>query len=138
MKKIMLFFAVLLALSGIVSAETETSDLYAKSVPISKVYIHQLGFRVVYMKSNSQMAVFYVPQTWFETAAVTGSAPKAEVVYGNEDAYPYFSIFWKDGKFDHIRLYLKSNLNDPSWGEISSDWGDLTDKFKVDTLSLKF
>jgi len=112
--------------------------MYVKSVPISKVYNLKLGFRVVYMKSNTQMQAFYVPNTWLETAAVTGSAPKAEVLYGNEDAYPYFSIFWANGKFDHIRLYLKSNLEDKSWGSINPAWGNLDDKFKVDTLKLEF
>ncbi len=136
MKRITLLSAVLLFVSIAVFAQD--SDIYVKSVPISKVYIHQLGFRVVYMKSNTEMAVFYLPKAWFETASVSGTVQKAEVLYGNEDAYPYFSVFWKDGKFDHIRLYLKSDLNDTSWGDINPAWGDLTEKFKVDTLSLEF
>jgi len=136
LKKLILFFTFIIVAVGICSAQS--SDMYVKSVPISKVYNLKLGFRIVYMKSNTQMQVFYVPDTWFETAAITGSAPKAEVIYGNEDAYPYFSIFWANGKFDHIRLYLKSNLEDPSWGGINPAWGNLDDKFKVDTLKLDF
>ncbi len=136
MKKLMLFLAVLFITVGMSFAQT--SDMYVKSVSISKIYSHKLGYRVVFMKSNTQMEVFYVPKTWFETAAVSGSAPKAEVLYGNEDSYPYFSIFWKDGKFDHIRLYLKNNLADLTWGEINPAWGNLTKKFDIDTLDLKF
>ncbi len=126
-------------MAGASFAQTsDVSDMYVKSVPISKVYNLKRGFRIVYMKNDMQMQVFYVPQTWFETAAVTGSAPKAEVLYGQEASYPYFSIFWVNDKFDHIRLYLKSDLNDPSWGENNPAWGNLEDKFKIDTLKLEF
>ena len=139
MKKILLFFAVLIFTAGATFAEgTDNSDIYVKSVPISKIYNLKPGFRIVYMKSDSQMQVFYIPYTWFETAAVTGSAPKAEILYGQDSAYPYFSIFWVNGKFNHIRLYVKSDLNDPSWGENNPNWGNIDDKFKVDTLKLEF
>ncbi|RKX93219.1 MAG: hypothetical protein DRP59_03535 [Spirochaetes bacterium] len=136
MKKIILFFTVLLFVSAAIFAQD--SEIYVKSVPISKVYNHQLGFRVVYMKSNMEMAAFYLPKAWFETASVTGTVQKAEVLYGKEASYPYFSVFWINGKFDHIRLYLKSDLGDVSWGDINPAWGDISEKFNIDTLSLEF
>ena len=135
MKKLILLIAILLIVSG-VSAFAETSGYYVKTIPIVKVYDHSSGYKVAYLKSNLDFAYLYIPKKWFDVSAETGEAPKAELVLGKDSAYPYFSIFWKEGKFDHIRLYLQSNLNDPSWGD-SNPNVDISDKFKIDTLNLE-
>jgi hypothetical protein len=132
-----ILLAALVSLVGAVSLAAEESPYFVKSVPISKVYNHKLGYRVVYMTNNFQFKVFYIPTDWFAVAAQTGEIPKAELVFGNEPAYPYFSIFWKDGDFSHIRLYLKRSLNDPTWGD-STILGEIDDKFEVESLALEF
>lgn len=113
----------------------ETSEFYVKTLPIVKVYDHSLGYRIVYMKSNFELTAIYIPKDWFRSAAETGKLPKAELVTGNDSSYPYFSVFWKGADFDHIRIYLQSNLNDPSWGDINPTV-DISEKFKVETLKL--
>ena len=50
---------------------------------------------------------------WFSTSANS----KAEVVYDTNPAFPYFSIFWENGEFHHIRLYLEENRDAESWGD---------------------
>ena len=119
-----------------VTAFSETSGIYVKTIPIVKVYDHNLGYKIIYLKSNLDFVSLYIPITWFATSAETGKAPKAELVLGRDSAYPYLSIFWNEGKFDHIRLYLQSNLNDPSWGDLNPNV-DFSEKFKVDTLNLE-
>ncbi|MCD6397342.1 MAG: hypothetical protein J7L71_07355 [Spirochaetaceae bacterium] len=135
MKKLILLIAVLLMLTG-VAAFSETSGYYVKTIPIVKVYDHNSGYKIAYLKSNLDFAYLYIPKTWFATSAETGKAPKAELVTGKDSAYPYFSIFWNEGKFDHIRFYLQSNLNDPTWGDLNPNV-DISEKFKVDTLNLE-
>jgi hypothetical protein len=122
---------VLLVCSAAVFAAE--SEYFVKSVPILKVYPHRDGYRIIYMKSNSDLADFYVPMRWF------GSDPssKAQIVYGDEAAYPYFSVFWKEGEFDHIRLYLEEDKTSPSWGNMP-ETARLSDKFAIDTLDLNF
>lgn len=111
------------------------SEFYVKTLPIIKVYDHNLGYRIVYLKSNFELTAIYVPKDWFKTASETGEAPKAELVVGKDSAYPYFSIFWKSAEFDHIRIYVQRNLNDPSWGDLDPSI-DITEKFNIETLKL--
>jgi hypothetical protein len=44
---------------------------------------------------------------------------KAEMVRGSGPSYPFLQIFWKDGKFHHMRLFVVDDYNDISWGTIN-------------------
>jgi len=129
MKKIV-FILLFLALATFLFAEE--ADIYCKTVPIWKIYSLEEGYRVIYQKSNMKYGVFYAPIDWFR-----GSAEKGEIVLGDDPAYPYFSIFWLDGNFDHIRLYLQRDYRHDSWGELENP-DDYADKFDVETLELDF
>lgn len=135
MKKLILLIIIvmLIASTGVFA---ETSRYYVKTIPIIKVYNHNLGYRVVYMKSDFDLHVIYLPKGWFDVAAKTGEEPKAELVSGLDSSYPYFSVFWEEGKFSHIRLYLHNNLRHQSWGDMDPSW-DLTEKFTIETLELE-
>ncbi|MDA3939889.1 MAG: hypothetical protein PF693_11360 [Spirochaetia bacterium] len=134
MKKLILLIAIIMIVAT-TGTFSETSDFYVKTLPIVKVYDHNLGYRIVYMKSDFELTAIYIPKTWFKTAAETGEAPKAELVAGKDSSYPYFSVFWKGADFDHIRIYLQSDLNDPSWGDLA-ETADMAEKFDVETLKL--
>ena len=137
MKKRVLILAVLLllVLSGLLYAED--SEYFVKSVPIAKVYIHNLGYRIVYQKSDLNFLVFYVPNRWMTMSGSDGEPPKAELYTGIEPEYPYFSIFWKNGEFSHIRLYLNRRLSHESYGDLENP-DTFDDKFDVETLALEF
>jgi hypothetical protein len=122
-------------LSGFLYAEE--SGFYVKTVPIARVYMHKLGYRVVYQKSDLNFAVFYVPKRWFDLSGTEREEPKAELVLTNERTVPYFSIFWKDGQFSHIRLYLHRDLQHDSYGDLK-DPTSLDDKFNIESLDLEF
>jgi len=129
MKKI---FFVLLFLALAVAVFAEEADIYCKTVPIWKIYSLEEGYRIIYQKSNMKCGVFYVPMDWFK-----GSAEKGEIVLGEDPAFPYFSIFWQDGQFDHIRLYLQRDYRHESWGELGNP-DQYSGKFDVETLELDF
>ena len=120
---VMLILACVPAFS---QSREEVKDAYVKSVPIVKIYTHYLGYRVVYLKSNYEVGEFYVPLSWFYAAV-----PKAQIVWGNGRAFPYFSLFWVDGKFDYVRLYLVDNPSDLTWGVMDTR-EDLSAKFNVE------
>ena len=90
------------------------------------------GYRIVYMKSNMQYHVFYCPIEWF-----LGTAKEGEILYGDGPVFPYFTVYWKDGKFDHIKLYLHKNRAHSSWGDLPSG-RDYSDKFNVTEPQLEF
>jgi len=137
LKKRVLILAVLLFLviSGLLWAED--SEYFVKSVPIAKVYTHNLGYRIVYQKSDLNFGVFYVPNRWLTMSGSGSDAPKAELLTGIDLSYPYFSIFWKNGEFSHIRIYLHSSLSHETYGDLE-DPAAINDKFDVESLSLEF
>ena len=130
MKKALMLLAVLAFALACVPAFSQAErkdpqDAFVKTVPIAKVYTHALGYRILYFKSTFEYAEMYVPMSWFKVGV-----DKAVLVYGIGPAFPYFTIVWADGKFDHIRLYLWDSLSHPSWGELSAAGPDLTANFR--------
>lgn len=134
MRKILIIGLLLYLLVAVVSLFAQESQLFVKSVPIQKVYPHKDGYRVVYIKNNLNLGVAYFPMDWFYGE---GAARKGEVLYGNDPAYPYVSIFWEDGEFHHVRLYLIPNKAHPSWGVIDYPQ-EIEERFNVEEFSMDF
>ncbi len=113
-------------------AQTQQADVFVRSAPIMRIYTHALGYKVVYRKSDLALGEFYVPKTWF-----LHSGGKAELVWGNRQACPYFSMFWVDGRFGYIRLYVLSDLSSDTWGVLTGGT-ELRDSFDIDDLQIDF
>ena len=120
---VILFALVCFAASAQQSAERKA---YSKTVAIAKVYPHSLGYRILYFRSDMQYGEMYVPGSWFKF----GAAGKVAVVWGSTAEFPYFTIYYLDGKFDRIVLYLHSNMKDPTWGTLPAGI-DLSAQFDV-------
>jgi hypothetical protein len=139
MKKAVLVLAAgLLLMSSLPSfaqqaASTNPKDAYYKVVPIVKVWMHQLGYMVQFWNSKSQVSNIYIPLTWFNQ----GPNSKADIIYGNEPGYPYLAIFWVDGKFDHVNLYVLNNYNSLTWGVLSQA-SDYSAQFNVQEVPKEF
>jgi hypothetical protein len=114
-----------------VSAQEQDPKLYVKTVGIMKILNHALGYKVLYLKSRMEVGEFYVPPSWFKAGG------QAELVLGNGPAFPYFSVFYRDGEFDHIKIYAAENIGHLSWGRLKRQVGD-SSKFEVETLDLEF
>ena len=128
--------AALLLLAGLPAfAQTQVypKDAYYKVVPIIKIWSHQLGYKLQFWSSKSTVYDMYIPLTWFNK----GTESKADIIYGNETAYPYFAIFWVDGKFDHIRIYALNDYHSLTWGVLESA-ADLTSLFNVQNVPMNF
>lgn len=132
---LLLTLLIFILLAGF--AHAQQSEYYVKSVPIAKVYMHSLGYRIVYQKADLNFAVFYVPESWFDLPEDRNDSPKAELVMARNSAYPYFSIFWENGEFSHIRLYLQRDLNHITYGDLENP-ANFNDQFNIETLALEF
>jgi hypothetical protein len=122
---------ILVALAFFASAlAAEASAFYPVRVDVVKVFSHADGFRVIYRKGSTDVAATYLPARWF----VSGG--KAELVRGNDRSFPYMTVFYKDGKFDHLRLYVLSDQKDQTWGILSPAEG--AGKFTSEELKLEF
>jgi hypothetical protein len=115
------------------STNKNPQDAYYKVVPIVKVWMHQLGYMVQFWTSKSQIGNIYIPLTWFNQ----GPLSKADIIYGNQPGYPYLSIVWVDGKFDHVKLYVLDNYNSLTWGVLSQAT-DLSAQFNVQDVPKDF
>ncbi len=128
-------FVVLLIIfvffTGFFSLSAQEQGLFVKTVPIIKIYSHIEGYKIIYRKSNLRLEEFYVPLSWI----VAGG--KGEIVYGSSPSYPYFSIFWRDGKFSFIRLYVHESISSLTWGILKATEG-VKQKFEIDELDLEF
>ncbi len=122
----------LLLMLALAAFGQEQPKVYVTSVPILKIMSHPEGYKVLYMKSDMKVAVFYVPYSWF-----TQAGGKAEIVLGSDPSYPYFSVFYVDGKFDHIRLYVMENIQDPTWGILRMTEASYSD-FNVESLDIEY
>lgn len=110
----------------------ELPDMFVKTMPITRIYTHRLGFKVVYLKTDMSFGQFYVPIEWFDA---TGG--KGVMLRGTDPAYPYFSIFWQDGQFHSIKLYVRDHLGHDTWAGLIIKPGE-AERFNVETLELDF
>ena len=110
---IVINIALILINTSTVSAQEieNESELYPKTQWIYRVYAHNLGYRVDYIKDSFTLGSIWIPNEW-----VSGANSIGKVVYGEGETYPYISFFFKEGKLDHFRIYLIENQAHPSWG----------------------
>ena len=83
-----------------------SSAYYYVNVPIEKVYPHRLGYFILYRKSGTEMGQAYLPIKWFEKSA--GKGELIRLAGGTQ--WPYLSIFYKEGKVDHVRLFIPHRI----------------------------
>jgi hypothetical protein len=120
----------LFALVVLSSVHADTSQFYPVRVDVVKIYQHSDGYGVVYRKGSVDTAIAYIPIKWFTPGG------KAELITGEGPAYPYMVVYYKDGKFDHVKLYVQASPKDPSWGILAPSEG--VGKFDGDDIKLEF
>jgi hypothetical protein len=123
---------IVLVLIAIVSLglAAEASAFYPVRIDVVKVFSHGDGFKVVYRKGSADVGAVYLPSRWF----VPGG--KAELVRATDPSFPYMTLFYKNGKFDHLRLYVLQDQQDETWGVLSPAEG--AGKFTADDLKIDF
>ncbi len=128
---------VLLALVGGVVAAQQAADqidnkssMYVRTVFLDTIYTHKLGFKVTYTDVDYSRKSVYLPQNWFTEAGGQG-----QMVSTYSEAAPYMSVFYNNGEFSHVRLFVPTDRNDIAW-ESLQDGQREADNFNVDTVSL--
>jgi len=119
MKKLLAILVLALFSAGLAAAAE--SPMFAKVVSVHNVVSHQKGYKVTYYTGHGDPKVIYIPMEWFYQTSEYKNADgfvKAEIVRGKGPSYPLLQIFWKDGKFHHLRLFVVDNYSDPTWGVV--------------------
>jgi len=88
------------------------SNFYYFSYPIERIYVHRLGYMIVYRGNSNRMSRTFVPHEWFEEM---GS--KGEIVYlGTGHEWPTMTVYYNGGDFSHVRLRLRRDRSHQTWG----------------------
>jgi hypothetical protein len=132
--------AVVMVMPVIAQEEEDSgskSPYYYVNVPIERIYPHRKGYVVSYRKGFTGLATTYLPVEWF--AAGVGNSGKGDIVLlGPGSAWPYLTVFYKDGAFSHVRLYVRQERGHESWGNIPLTV-NLDERFEnVEDLKLEF
>jgi hypothetical protein len=89
-----------------------------------------LGFKITYTAENLDFKQVYLPASWFTEAAGQG-----ELIETDSKSAPYMDVYYQDGEFSHVRLFVRANPFHVSWGRLD-DEPNLAEKFNKDTLQL--
>ena len=99
----------------------------------------KLGFNDARFEVKKATGKYYAPGMEFEIFVkhewLYEAGGQAELVLGDDPTFPYFSVFYKNGEFSHVRIYLQRNLNHVSYGVLRNPraYDDrFTDEFKVE------
>ncbi|MDR2344169.1 MAG: hypothetical protein LBD86_06545 [Spirochaetaceae bacterium] len=95
---------------------------------IEKIYSHSKGYVVEYRKHGMGTDRLYLPIEWFKWKPNMESPPKGELIrIKTGNVWPFLAVYYKDGKTDHVRLYVRDNSHQ-TWGTILNGV-NLDDKF---------
>ena len=140
MKKLIFSVIIMAALSAPLFAqkfsEGKESEYFYVNVPIEKVYPYKKGYVVQYRKGIGGVAQIYLPMEWF---GGTGADAKGELAYQGSGAdWPNMTVYYKNGEFSHVRLYVRRDQRHETWGVIPSGT-NIDDRFEnVEDLRLEF
>jgi len=135
MKKL-IFAVIFLAVISPVFAQSNTNtetNMYYVNVSLEKVYPTNEGYILIY-RTQRGMATIGIPNRWFVEAA--GKAGVMKLPTGS--SWPSLSIFYVDGEFSHVRLYVHPMRGHMSWGNMPLG-ANISSYFpEGDTLDIKF
>jgi len=116
MKKLM-FVLIIAALAIPAFAQYSSGsggDMYYINVPVERVYLAYEGYLIQYRNGANTLGTIGIPYEWF-----TDSASRAEIMKtppGRD--WPSMSVFYKDGEFSHVRLYVHRTRSHITWSVV--------------------
>ena len=144
MKKIM--FAVLLVticsigvpLLAQSSSERIESDFYYVNISLEKIWPYRRGYIVQYRRGLFGHGRTYLPAEWFSSSATGGGVPKGEILtLPSGVSWPSMSVFYREGEFSHVRLYVHRMHTHHTWGRVPQNV-NLDSQFdNIETLVLQ-
>lgn len=135
--RLLLILLLLAVASGIGFAqeqdtEEDSPELYAMTVYLTNIYRHSGGFKIDYTNSELYLQEAYLPARWF-----TAAAGKGELVYSEARSVPYMTVYYENGEFSHLRLYVSNNPYHTSWAQLPSGL-DLSEEFSIEEPQLNY
>lgn len=112
MKKLALIALLVFGVSLFASAQQ--TEIYVKTLYIERIYPTTLGYRIDYRRESSMLlATSYIPLDWFG-----GPGARARLIEDRSRNVPYVSVYYKDGEFSHLVLFVHPNIQHISYGKL--------------------
>jgi hypothetical protein len=135
MKKVIFVLFILAAVSPVFAQNivNEHNNIYCFNVRIEKIYPSSQGYVIQYQRGTGGFGTVGIPNEWFlgrgtpsepePGPAAVGlqyvAAGRAEIIIlPPGDNWPSLSIFYVDGEFSHVRLYVHRLKSHQTWGNI--------------------
>ena len=113
-KLIIVLFIMALALPVFAQTKiTGSHDMYYINVPVEKIYPTKDGYIIMY-RSSSIIASVGIPNEWFSNAG--GKAELIRLPVAGD--WPTLSVFYVEGEFSHVRLYVHRAKSHHTWGSL--------------------
>jgi len=130
-KKIALVLLLMIGMTLMLGAVE--SPYYVKTLYIEKIFPHELGYKIEYRRSNSiYLAEAYLPLAWFGKT----DGP-ARLVYANDNSVPFVNVYWRNGEFHHLVLFVHESLGHLSWGTLAKT-EEVASEFDIDEPAFVF
>ena len=117
MKRLLIVLIFLVLVSPLFAqtiSEPNRSDTYYVNLTIERVIPTGQGYIIQYRTGTHGIATVGIPNEWF-----TDAASRAELIQLPRGRnWPSMSLFFKEGQFSHIRLYVHRAKGHETWGSI--------------------
>ena len=116
MKKLIIILVFLAVITPVFAQNSsdDSTTMYYINVPVERIYSCNEGYIVQYRTSTNRYSTIGIPNEWF-----VGAAGKADIVRLPPGTnWPTMSVFFQDGEFSHVRLYVHRSRSHLTWGII--------------------
>ena len=112
---VLIFLALISPVFGQNNSSNNGESLYYVNVPVERVYASSEGYIVQYRTgSGAVISTIGIPMTWFTEAS--GCAELLKLPAAAD--WPTMSVFYENGQFSHVRLYVHRVKSHVTWGSI--------------------
>jgi len=128
MKKLVIVLIFMAVISPVFSQDNvrdSSGNMHYFNVPIEKIYFAGEGYVIQYRKGINQVGTIGVPYDWFSAAG--GKAEILKLPAGVN--WPSMSVFYKDGAFSYVRLYVHRSKAHQTWSVVPQG-ADVSRHFK--------
>jgi len=114
MKKFIIVLVFLALVSPIFAQSNSEDRLYYINVTVERIFPSMEGYVIQYRSGSNVIATIGIPIEWFSDAG--GRADLIKLSAASD--WPTMSIFYVNGQFSHVRLYVHPVKSHHTWGSI--------------------
>ncbi|MCL2197136.1 MAG: hypothetical protein FWB77_05925 [Treponema sp.] len=133
MKKLVIVLLFIILVAPVFSQVINNNDekFYCINVSVEKIYPSHDGYIVQYRAGSAHTVTIGIPNQWFTDAASSAELVKLPLA----SDWPTMSVFYKEGEFSHLRIYVHPAKSHWTWGSIPM--GTDVSRFFIDKESFK-